>query len=224
MLTPLTATQVRHPATYNKSLFPIFTSMLWGCEKLLDPMAGVGKIFKLRDYLQPNPPEITAIELEPEWASAHPEVRVGNALNLDFAPNTFDAVCVSYPWGNRMADKHKATDHSLRLTYTHCLGRDLHADNGGKLQWGNAYKFFITDASLEIKRVLKPGGRFVLNVGNHIRKGVEIDVAGWMKAEMIRLGFTFVTDVGVNTRRLRFGKNHDKRIDHEWVMLFRNTK
>lgn len=222
-ITVLDQQPVRHPATYNKALFPIMSSMLWGCERLLDPMAGVGKIFKLRDYLTP-PPDITAIEIEPGFARAHLEVQVGNALNLSFAENTFDAICVSPPWANRMADQFNSLDHSIRLTYFHCLGQKLAEYNGGAFQWGPKYRAFITAAWIEARRVLQPGGRFVLDIGNHIRKHQEIDVSGWMKKEMIRIGYTFVTDVSVNTRRLRFGRNHDKRIDHEFVMLFRNDK
>lgn len=214
---------VRHPATFNKALFPIFTSMLFGCENILDPMAGVGKVFQLRDWLTP-PPTITAIEIEPDFARAHPEVQVGNALNLDFPDNTFDAIVVSPPWANRMADHHNATDHSIRLTYHHCLGHAMSEFNGGQYQWGAMYRTFINTAWIEARRVLKPGGRFVLDIGNHIRRGKEIDVAGWMKQEIINIGFKFITDVSVNTRRLRFGRNHDKRIDHEFVMLFVNKK
>lgn len=214
---------VRHPAPYNKKLFPVMASMLWGCHDLLDPMAGEGNIFKLRGYFTPTP-NITAVEIEPDYAKAHPEVQVGDALHLDSKDDVFDAIGVSPAWANRLADHHNAKDGSRRITYKHCIGHDLHPNNGGQLQWGPKYRAFITQAWTEARRVLQPGGRFVLDIGNHIRGGVEIDVAGWMKGEMVRLGYHYITEVKVKTGRLRYGRNHELRIDHEFVMLFRNDK
>lgn len=130
--------KVRHPARYTDVLLPVFAEMSQGCTSILDPMAGTGKIFELRNY--GITADIKAIELEPEWASWHPETQVGNALCLPFDDGSFDCVIVSCTYGNRMADHHDAKDGSHRNTYTHALGRNLHPDNSGKLQWGMPIK------------------------------------------------------------------------------------
>ena len=75
-------------------------------------------------------------------------------------------------YGDRLADHHDARDGSVRHSYKHDLGRDLHPDNSGAMQWGPAYRDFHTAAWVEVRRVLRPGGRFVLNVKDHVRGGV----------------------------------------------------
>ena len=53
-----------HPAKYTNALLPIFTEMLIGCARVLDPFAGTGKIFELQHALPDT--EIVGIETQ-EW-------------------------------------------------------------------------------------------------------------------------------------------------------------
>jgi tRNA G10 N-methylase Trm11 len=94
---------------------------------------------------------------------------VGDALALPFPDATFDAVVTSPTYGNRMADHHHARDGSLRYSYTHTLGRSLHPNNSGTLHWGAEYQRFHSLAWREVWRVVRPGGRFVLNIKDHVR-------------------------------------------------------
>lgn len=67
---------------------------------------------------------------------------LGNALHLPWPDGTFDAICTSPAYGNRMADRYSETGESERLTYAAMLRRQLHPDNAGQLQWGQRYRDF----------------------------------------------------------------------------------
>jgi len=44
---------------------------------------------------------------------------VGNALSLPFEDDSFDAVCTSPTYGNRLAENHDAYDPQARRSYKH---------------------------------------------------------------------------------------------------------
>ena len=50
------------------------------------------------------------------------------------------------------------------------------------MQWGDAYRSFHVKAWREAWRVLRPGGRFVLNIKDHIRNGERMPVTDWHEA------------------------------------------
>ncbi len=81
---------------------------------VLDPFGGVGGIHDLAGRWQaesgPFRVATTAVELEPEWAAAHPDTEVGDALALRFDTGAFPVVATSPCYGNRMADHHEAKD------------------------------------------------------------------------------------------------------------------
>ena len=203
---------MRHPAKYTDSLLPVFEEMLTGCESVLDPFAGTGKIHSL-------PFKTTGLEIEPEWAEMHPDTVCGDATAMPFEDNSFDAICTSPTYGNRMADHHNAKDGSKRNTYTHCIGHKLHENNSGKMQWGHEYRMLHENVYAECFRVLRPNGRFVLNIKNHIRKGKEIDVFSWHISTLIALGFMLREVRRVYTNGNGFGANADKRTGYEFVAL-----
>lgn len=155
-----------------------------GIHSVLDPFAGVGGVHKLRE-VHGLPVETVGVELEPEWADAHPRNRRGNALHLErvrivASRAPFDAIVTSPTYGNRMADSHNAQDAcghcdgdgtapdgepcvpcrglglSRRHTYTHRLGRPLTADNSGGMQWGYEYRAFHEAAWRSAVDALKP--------------------------------------------------------------------
>lgn len=201
-----------HPAKYSDVLLPIFEKELTGYAKVLDPFAGTGKLRLIR-------PDAYLLEIEPEWA----EIRgaaVGNALHLPWPDDTFDAVCTSPCYGNRMADHHNAQDSSRRNTYRHLLERELHPANAGQLQWGHDYCHFHWQAWLEARRVLRAGGKFVLNISDHIRKGRTMPVTRFHKLMLLLLGFEFICDYKQATPRNRQGENGALRVGYESVLVF----
>lgn len=208
-----------HPAKFSDSLLLTLSQALEGYEKILDPFAGVGKVRAIR-------PDAYLNELEWEWLVQSPpgtngSIMVqGDAHHLIWKDGFFDAVVTSPTYGNRMADHHKAKDASKRHTYTHVLGRKLSPNNSGKLQWGHEYRFFHYKAWQEVRRVLRPKGRFVLNISDHIRKGRIVSVTHFHKLLLILMGFDFTKEYQIKTQRQRHGENGKSRVECEWVLVF----
>lgn len=203
-----------HPAKFSDKILEGLEVLLKNYPRVLDPFAGTGRIHEL-------PNETWGVEIEPEWATLHPQTVVGDALALPFGDSSFDAVATSPTYGNRMADHHEAKDSSRRNTYRHRLGRPLHQNNSGGLQWGDEYKEFHRKAWAEAWRVLKPGGLFVLNIKNHIRRGEVARVAEWhhrVLSTMMRPS----GELKIEAPGLRHGANWDLRVDHEMLFVFEN--
>ena len=189
--------------------------------RILDPFAGVGGVFGL--YNLGFKGEIVGIEIEPEWAANNPGIIVGNALHLDFPDSYFDAIVTSPVYGNRMSDHHNAKDGSKRNTYTHVLGRELHPDNSGKIQWGPAYRDFHAKAWEEAVRVLKPGGLFFLNIKDHIRKGERQNVCLWHQGQLTSLGLVSRACDKIITSGNGYGDNGKDRIPYELIYRFQKV-
>ena len=203
----------KHPAKFSDSVLETIDRGLGDAVAVLDPFAGTGRVHDLdRDT--------TGVEIEPEWAAKHPDTIQADALDLPFGAGSFDAIATSPTYGNRMADHHNARDNSQRNTYRHTLGHELDPHNSGQLQWGPEYRDFHVKAWTEAVRVLKPGGRFVLNISDHIRDGEVQDVTGWHITTLCRLGLTLRQLTPVTTKRLRHGVNADLRTPNEWVVTF----
>jgi len=215
-MTPTTG-NISHPAKYTDSLLPVFASMLVGDETVLDPFAGTGKIFKLLDIL-PNL-NITAVEIEPEWAALDKRMICGDALQLPFDANSFQVCCTSPSYGNRMSDK-LLQDGYKRMTYANALGRNLSENNSGSLRWGIEYQKFHLRAWMEVRRVLLPYASFILNIKNHIRNGQEQHVTKWHVETLCNMGFRVVRRETVETPSMRFGQNGNARIEYESVIKF----
>jgi hypothetical protein len=88
------------------------------------------------------------------------------------------------------------------------------------LQWGDKYRAFHVAAWTEARRVLSPGGLFVLNIKNHIRAGKEMFVTEWHVETLQGLGFAMLEHEKVEVPSMRFGQNGDARVKHESVVLF----
>src|SRR5262249_23460874 len=110
---------------------------------------------------------------------------------------------------------HEARDDSKRHTYRHYLGRTLSPESAAGLQWGPAYRGFHKVAVAEMVRVARA---FVwVNMSNHIRKGVEVDVVGWWRDLLAEYGT--VETVAIATPRQRHGANGALRVDSEALII-----
>lgn len=217
IIEPLTKS-IKFPAGFSQELYPVFRAVVGNPRRLLDPFAGQGGIFHLQQWLPHT--EIIGLEIEPKFAALHSRLTLGNALDIDYPDGYFDCVCTSPTYGNRMADHHDAKDGSHRITYRHAVGEPLSQDNSGQLQWGPKYRDFHVAAWIEVYRVLETSGRFILNIGNHIRKGEEQKVSEWHVETIKRLGFEHFFSIRVNTKKMKYGANHHLRIDHEMIHVF----
>jgi DNA modification methylase len=210
---------MKHPAKYSEELLPLFKNILvknnlQPDSKILDPFAGTGRIHEL-------PFDTYGIEIEPEWASMHPRTTCGDSSKMGFADSFFDAICTSPTYGNRMADCHVAKDKSKRNTYTHVLGRQLNENNTGQMQFGDDYKRLHEAVYAECFRVLKPNGILIVNMKNHIRQGVEVDVNKWHIECLVKLGVDLQEIVTVPLRGNGFGANGKARTGVEYINVFR---
>ena len=214
----------KHPAKYTDSLLPVMAGMLRGRRRILDPFGGTGKAFLLDHWLGAGV-EIQAVELEPEFAAINPRTTLGNALALPWEDGHFDAVCTSPTYGNRMADTtFSSSKGNTWQTYTCKIGRKLHPDNSGAMDWGPRYREFHVKAWTEARRVLCPGAAFVLNIKDHIRGGVLQRVTDWHIDALTALGFRLLRHERVNTPSMRYGANSDLRVEYESVILFELIK
>jgi tRNA G10 N-methylase Trm11 len=218
---------MRHPAVFTDKFIPIFAELLSGSSKVLDPFAGTGKIAMIKDYGFVG--EVYCNELEEEWAKSSTyrvdHWSIGDACRMpQFSNSYFDAICTSPTYGNRMADHHDAKDSSRRVTYTHYLGRSLSPHNTGAMQWGVDYRKVHTEAYAEMARVLSEGGKLIINVSDHIRKGKQVKVTDWHVEVLEAIGFVLVSSIRVPTPRMGFGSNAHLRVGYESVLMFKKAK
>lgn len=210
----------KHPAKFGfpilEAIRPILASEA-PAGRMLDPFAGTGRVHTFAN----SDRQTVGVELEPEWAANDPRTIVGDALHLPFPDDSFEAVVTSCCYGNRMADHHEAKDLSVRNTYRHTLGRQLTKGSSAAMQWGHDYREFHEAAWVEARRTLRPGGLFVLNISNHIRKGQEERVMEWHLSFLMGEGFGLISACSIQTSRLRFGENHQARVPSEFVLAFR---
>ncbi len=216
-------TGVAHPAVFSDSILPVLASLLEPeHRRILDPFAGIGRVHELRELLGWEV-DTVGVELEKEWADLHPDTHVGNALALEYSDGVMDAIVTSPTYGNRLADNHNAKDGSVRRSYTHDLGRQLTQDNSGAMQWGSTYRDFHRAAWLESKRVLRPNGRLVLNISDHIRQKQRQYVSSWHVETLLGMDFALVDSTRVITPRLRSGLHSRSRVASELVLAFDKT-
>lgn len=215
-------TVAKHPAPFSMPILGEIDILarrynLTGEDKrILDPFAGVGWIHTLRMQYKC---QTFGIEIEPDWAAANPYTIVGDATKLPFPSRTFHAVATSPTYANRMADSHNAQDGSYRRSYTHTLGHTLHPNNTGKMQWGRAYRESHIEAWAEVKRVLRPSGKFILNISNHVRDFEEMPVMEWHLKVLLDMRFFLREMVRVETKRHRRGENHESRTEYEYLLV-----
>ncbi len=210
----------KHPAKYSDNVIDTMLKLLPERCLILDPFAGTGLIHLLSGRRH----RTVGVEIEPDWASMHRNTIQADALNLPFKDHTFDCICTSPTYGNRFADSHVRRDDSERRSYTHDLGRKLHPNNSGSLQWGDAYRDFHERAWAESLRVLKPGGILILNISDHIRGGERMPVSAWHTKSLQSVGLSLKDQIDVPTPRMRHGENSNARVECEHLLKFENVR
>lgn len=220
-----------HPAPFSVEVLELIDreKLLPEVGIVLDPFAGVGRIHRLATASRLT----IGVEIEPEWADAHPDTRVGDATRLPFGDRCFDAACTSCTYGNRYSDHHRAGDGSYRRSYTHDLRaltdnpeRRLHRHNTGLFK-GTSREYWALHGAAwrEVRRVLKPGAPFVLNVSDYIAGGERIPmVDGHAALLTLELDFILVDRFDVPTRRMRKGANAQLRVETEAVLVFERAR
>lgn len=214
---------IKHPATYTNKFIPVFAELLKGKETVLDPFGGVGKLAEIKEHGYTG--KVICNEIEQEWVTNSiyqvDQWNIGDAQDLSWlADGSIAAVCTSPTYGNRMADSFVAKDTSRRITYTHYLGRKLSEGNTGAMQWGDRYKTVHQQVYRECYRVLENDGMMIVNISNHIRKGIEVDVVGWHEQCMTETGFQLVEHKQIATPRMRYGSNSKQRVATESILIF----
>lgn len=219
-----TISNVKHPAKYSDQFIPVFAEILKGRKNVLDPFAGTCKITNIREHGYQG--EVYCNEIEPEWLNIGDKnlmngFTISDAESLPYKDNFFEAICTSPTYGNRMADSHNARDDSKRNTYTHTLGRKLHPENTGQMQWGEKYKDKHIKIWNEMYRLLQKDGILILNISNHIRKGEEIDVTDWHIETLMDIGFELEKHIKIETKRNRQGANGKLRVAYESIVILK---
>ena len=212
---------VKHPAPFSLPIIDAIETELyrWGRPELvLDPFAGIGRIFALASSC-----DIVGAEIQHRWArECLPQmIVVANAKALPFRPGTFDGIVTSPCYGNRFADHHNAKDGSERRSYKHDLGEDPHPDSAATLHWSPAYRRAHRMYWAEILRVCRPGALLIINLSNHIRKDVERLVVEWHLVWFLSHGCQLLDVVPVETSRMRKGAHHRARVHNEFVLVLR---
>jgi len=218
--------KVKHPAKYTDTFIHEFAEILNGSNTVLDPFAGIGKLALIKEHGFNG--RVICNEIETEWTKSedHPvdEWHIGDAEEMQWAENnSIDAICTSPTYGNRMADHFNAKDGSKRITYRHFLGRPLDENNTGRMQWGKKYRKKHVGVYKECIRVLKNGGKMIINISDHIRGGKQIPVVKWHKETLIELGMNLIDEIQIETPRMGFGANAKARVEYEFILVFRKN-
>jgi SAM-dependent methyltransferase len=209
-----------HPAAFSRPVLRVIRELLGGepeqYKRVLDPFAGTGRIHDLREFGF----ETMGIELEKEWADLSEFTKQGTALKTGLRKGSVDAVATSPTYGNRLADSYEASDPDRRHSYHFDLGRKPSEGSSAVMPWGDEYRAFHVKAWEEAVRVLKPNGRFILNIKDHIRDGEWQDVAAWHVSTIMALGFTMAAVRPVSTKGVPSGANAEVRSEAELVFAF----
>lgn len=221
-----------HPAPFSLSLIPHLIEACRGTAgPMYDPFAGIGRGVVIADALGL---EWFGCEIEPEWACADQRIILGDSAIATtlLRSASVGVVCTSPAYGNRLKDQYlgSPSDHALvasgklkrprRRSYAIYLGRRVTSGSSGSMTFGVAYRALHTDVWAECWRLLRPGGRFVLNCSNFIQRHKVVDVVGWHVECLESLGSVGVTSMQVGTPGYRDGTNSELRTDGEFIVVF----
>ena len=220
------APPVPHPAEFPANVLRLLDMItVRGDESdpalILDPMCGVGGVHTLGGAGSGR--RTVGVEIEPEWASQHPDTIHGDARSLPWPDESFDAVVTSPPYGNRLADDITRWEKvSARRSYSGALRRAPDRLSAAGMQWGDEYRDTMKAILAECLRVLRrPNGQLVLNVKDHIRGGLVAGVTGWYFQVLARMGWSPRCVMGAEgTSGWKLGDTGKVRAGNELVIVF----
>ena len=214
-----------HFARYSPKVVQAIGERLAPKQTILDPMAGTLERLAVLELAINGSHDVYGVELEPEWASySHPRLACGDARDLRFLQQKFDVIAVSPSWGNRDADRTgEWWDNADRRTYAAALGRNVTRGSLCLPFDDVEYKRGHRAAWTECARVLRPGGRFFINVKDHIRNGKEVHVSAWHWAVLHSLGLhpLPLEHLKLHTLGRMSGANHTARVTVENLYVFK---
>jgi len=108
----------------------------------------------------------------------------GTATEIPYPDNFFDGVVTSPPYGSAI-DYLKENPGPRDLMEIPGKLKPFLVLTKDEQNWKN----LMEKAIQETHRVLKPGGKLAIIIGNQKRKGKEVDLVGWMKNTLTNLGF-----------------------------------
>lgn len=176
-----TDTTADHPAKWSASvLVALADAAAAEAERVghtlsvLDPFAGVGRS-RLAEAMTPHAHNVDGVELQPEW-SDDGDTMEGDAADLPFPADTYDAVMSSPCYGNRCADSHDAKDKCKACDGRRVLVLADSTDGGAcertcptckgtGLSWRNTYAHALRRAGGE----LVPGSAAAMHWGREYR-------------------------------------------------------
>ncbi len=214
-------TEQMHPAQYTPSIIGVFERIfgIFVPKMVFDPFAGTG--LRLGALCDKWEVPFAGCDIE-DWAGKNERITVADATQPYSYPAGEFTVITSPTYGNGINDHFKPTDSSKRFTYRVALGHELHKRNsgrygirGGKKAWSNYWR--INHEAIRCWRNHRVN--VIVNVKAFIHGGKTIDLPELWVDELDEQGYNIQDVIEVPTPGIRFGSNHDARIDHEVIIL-----
>ena len=213
----------RHMTRYNPGIITAVQNRVGNSKMILDPMAGTLQRLSCLEKPDRGYHLVWGVELEQEWVDGYPHERLmqGDAKDLPFGDQFFDAIVVSPAYGNRDSDRTgEWWDNDDRKTYAGALGRNV-SEGSGCVPYGDDYRYLHTLAWCESTRVLKAGGLFFLNIKNFIKQGAIVRVSQWHRSILRQIGLVEIDDTAVPSKGRYSGSNSRIRAeDAEKLYVF----
>ena len=224
-----TPTTSSHPAKFSNEILDDIHHTLTKYKfppngSILDPFAGTGKISKLKTRYSFGG-KILCNDIE-DWGTPVKEVDAFFHVDSEFLTldHSVDAIITSPTYGNRMADHFESKDNSKRYTYKHGLGKPLHTENTGRMHFGDKYCEKHRRIYRNLNNLLTPGGLFIINVSDFIRKKTEIvPVNDFHHSTLTEIGYDLLNVSYVKTHRMKNGQNGQDRVSSEAILTFRKS-
>ena len=217
----------KHPAKYNDALIPVIAAAISDKARVLDPMAGTGKLALVKRHGFAGKVYCNDIE---DWGEARHQYdplvdgwTFCDAASLPYPDGFFDAIATSPTYGNGINQNRPAVPWYRVVTYRGYLGRDLSPGNTGCRKWGKTYRTMHERIYSGLMRVLAPEGVFVLNMADFILSGTNVAVTDWHVSALSGVGLERVESLAIPCRKMRCGSNGERRIGHENIVVFRKT-